>query len=379
MKIGYRSSHPSAPWRLIVDRKDRWFATKKEAEAERKRVLAARKKSLPTLSAAQVDEYRHCTELLNGVKLRDAVRFYLNHRPTVDRTMTVNEAISLYLAQRLENPDRVRRDRYVKEMKWHLKALSEGLGTRDLVDVRPADVEAMIEGHTTYVKRDRWRALNRVFRWAKGKRYMIHNPCDDVDQIEDPDVTRRYWQIDEAAKVLEFCKTDSPELVAALAIQLYTGIRLEEIEHLDWSSVGAKRIHLKWTKTGPERVISFWPDNLTKALEGFRQDLGPVAPKRYMHKRSKMFKRSGVAHPQNILRHTYATYGLSLFQSADQIALQMGTSAKLVMKTYAGAVVDREVAAEFFGLTTVPGLQGYDATAGVHLPGPPASATSGVV
>jgi hypothetical protein len=58
-------------------------------------------------------------------------------------------------------------------------------------------------------------------------------------------------------------------------------------------------------------------------------------------------KESGIHWPNNVLRHSYATYRLAQCQDAARVALEMGNSPQMLFRNYRELADERDAAAWF--------------------------------
>jgi integrase len=149
---------------------------------------------------------------------------------------------------------------------------------------------------------------------------------------------------------------DRPEILPAIAIGLFAGVRDAEIHRLDWSEVGFESgfITIKPTKAKKKarRLIEIRPA-LRAWLEPLRQISGPVWPAgergRILHEAAR--EAAGITKwPHNALRHSFASYALAKWQNAAALALEMGNSAPVLMEHYREIVMPKDAEA-FWSLT----------------------------
>ena len=106
-----------------------------------------------------------------------------------------------------------------------------------------------------------------------------------------------------------------------LAIGLFAGVRPAEILRLKKSSIkrGYIEITAASSKTRKRRLITISP-NLKKWIE-FDGDYPPLNKRRRL---AKLLKLAKLEWKPDIMRHSYASYHLAQFESADKTALEMG-------------------------------------------------------
>ena len=145
----------------------------------------------------------------------------------------------------------------------------------------------------------------------------------------------------------------APEIVPALAVSLFAGLRAAEVERLDWSNVdfdhGCIIVSARSAKTRRRRVVAM-PSNLAQWLAPYRRESGPVRPSPQIWRDRLEAARSaaGIAEwPHNAARHSCASYAYDLHQNAAFVAAQLGHDAAVLETHYKGLVKPGEGAAYF--------------------------------
>jgi integrase len=185
--------------------------------------------------------------------------------------------------------------------------------------------------------------LSGFFSYAKKRRWISENPIKEVDRFNDHRIKAKRPPIvtpEEAALLLEKAE---PEIVPHFAIGLFAGLRVAEMERLDWSEIDfeSKEIDVKAekAKTAQERYVPM-TDNLIAWLEPHRKTHGPVVPqygKRSLIERTR--KEAGIANweqqKRNALRHSFCSYHLALHEDAGLTAFRAGhEDAKMTLRHY---------------------------------------------
>lgn len=347
LKVGYYpQAHPRAPYRIKVLGKYKWFLTEQDA---RDAASDSGQGTVPVITKAKLAQYQFCEELLEGVPVLTAVRFYQEHHPKTRTAVTVKDALESFRLRYDDSGRRPRRVKYLDELDRNLKRIGDHLGSKLVASVTDLDLEAMLATYDgRFAKWDLWKFTRMFFTWAKQKRMLVEDPCEFVDAPEPPSASNGILTPPQTQRVIDVCTERFPELLPAVALQLFGGIRTEEIEHLDWSQIRpGLSIHVERAKLHARpRTIDFWPANLGTLLLGRREkypESGRVAPKNYLKAKGDLLAavtidesgRRLFSHPQNAFRHNYASYGCAFFQSGDRIATQLGhRNARMLFQTY---------------------------------------------
>ena len=133
--------------------------------------------------------------------------------------------------------------------------------------------------------------------------------------------------------------TNAPDSIKpAIAIGLFAGCRVSEIQRLDWGELNLQtnliELQSAVTKKKFRRIVSIRP-NLKAWLLPYAKTSGPVSPqgakwrKQFdLAKESAGFavgaNRKGKPWGQNAMRHSFASYALQAEQNPGRIALEMG-------------------------------------------------------
>ena len=228
-----------------------------------------------------------------------------------------------------------RRPRYVRSLQYYLRQFAHGREETALAAVATADVEAWLARYPCAYSRQGWlNRLSTLFSWAVRRGHVAANPCDQVERITVDHKPPVVLTPDQAGRLLREC----PQLVRPyLALGLFAGIRPEEIMRLDWREVNleTKTVFVDG-KTRRRRIVPLEPPAVAW-LEAHPLRSGPVAPSAATLTRWKGRARAalGLARfPQDLLRHTAASYLLARHEDAGKVALLLGNSEKILLTHY---------------------------------------------
>ena len=152
--------------------------------------------------------------------------------------------------------------------------------------------------------------------------------------------------IAETARLLEAASDD---LLPAIAVQAFAGLRRAEVERLDWKEIdlaaGLLEVRADKAKTARRRLIKIQP-NLAAWLVSRSQMTGPVAPVNYRVRLDEARTAAKLAEwPHNALRHGFASYHLAHFNNAAELALELGhTNSALIFAHYRQVVKPKDAA-----------------------------------
>lgn len=185
-------------------------------------------------------------------------------------------------------------------------------------------------------------ALCQLFNFALKIKVVEENPILVIDKLKGVPGEVGILTPTQAADLL----THSPtEILPAVAIGLFAGLRRSEISRLDWEQVDFEQGHIevkaKNTKSAARRLVPM-RESLRAWLSINPQRIGPVMPSEMVY-RSRLDdarKAAGIAEwPHNALRHSFASYHLAAFENAPALAGEMGHgSTKMIFEHYRALV-----------------------------------------
>ena len=346
--------------RIDGKRRQLYLPTKEAAECEAQRRRNARERvgaAACALTPVQLREAAEAYERLRGAPILDAVDYYLTHGDPHGASKTVQEVF----LEHLENQGRKRlRRSSINHTRTKLSGFVDVFADRKIGDVTFRELEAWLDkqgpmaditrkGYITY--------LGGLFSFAVQREYIQANPTKRVTKPKITHHTPRYMPAADVKKFLTAVLAERPGMIPKLAIGFFAGIRVEEIDGLDWSNVNLAdrqiRIPGEIAKTGRPRLAEI-SDNLYEWLRPHAQLAGQIGLKAKWfgtHKR-RIASIAGVEFPKNGMRHTFATMHLAMYENAPKTAHALGHegSTTLLYRNYAG-VAPKEEAERFWALT----------------------------
>lgn len=325
------------------------FWRKKDAEAfaEKKRLeLAAygQEESITHSERSAVLETR-ARLLAVGVSLRDAIEAELGRLEHVHHSMTVADAVAQFIALKASSN---KSERNLSTVRLLLSRFSGDLGSVPVSDITTAHLDDWLMGLRNRKTEKRispttWenyrRHLVMFFNQCVTWEYRRDNPAVKTQRPERSESEIGILSPDEATALLAAC---SPEMLPAIAIGLFAGLRVSEIQRITWNEIdlenGLISLEGAVTKKKTRRVVPI-RTNLAVWLESCR-GVGPVAPKGHTWRKSfddvrrcagfsirnKGDKEEPPGKPwkTNAMRHSFASYALQADQNAEKVALELG-------------------------------------------------------
>jgi integrase len=158
-----------------------------------------------------------------------------------------------------------------------------------------------------------------------------------------------------------------PEILPFFAIGAFAGLRVAELERLDWSEIKWDKRLINVTalkaKTAQPRWIPM-TDNLIAWLTPHRQSNGPIAPQSVRVK-SRFVKRAREAaginswgnDKANALRHSFCSYHLALHEDGAMTAIRAGHMGTATLYKHYNHRVEKTEAEKYFSIAPAAAAQ----------------------
>jgi len=278
-------------------------------------------------------EFLECSKKLEpfGATLRAATEFYLPHLKATASSSTVKETVAEMLKiQKGAGAS----SRHLDNLRSRLGQFSSVFGEKHVAHLTVQDIDDWLLNlshskngkplsHTT--RNNFRRVLVTLFNFALDRGYCINNPAKKTAKAKVIDKPPPILTVDELSRLLTHAKA---EILPFLTIGAFAGLRRSELERLDWKQIDLDgdliEVPAAIAKGRQRRHVQILP-NLSAWLQPHVKPDGKVTPTNY----EKLLKQARdaariVEWPQNGLRHSYASYHLAQFKSAEKLALEMG-------------------------------------------------------
>lgn len=201
--------------------------------------------------------------------------------------------------------------------------------------------------------RNNYRAvIGGLFNHARKRSYVPpdHPGVNHIAKIPIPPKEVEVFTVDEISLLLNGA---SEELLAALAIAAFAGVRTEEIKRLQWDDVNLTERHIVIraanAKTKRRRLVPI-SDNLHAWLKPLYEAGSKVV--RYAvlgNQFLKLAARVKLKWKRNGLRHSFVSYRLALLDNVHKVAREAGNSPRIIETNYEKCVT-REEAKRYFAV-----------------------------
>jgi integrase len=311
-------------------------------DEERRAVLAARELE------------GHLSESgIAGFALKDAIDHYSAHLKALSTSRTVQKAAEELIELReAEGKSRA----YIADLKCRLLRFARAHKGRLAASIRTAEINAWVLGIkcAPRTRNNYRRVIHNLFSFCVSQGYAASNPVTQAAKVKVPPAPIGILSVSEAHRLLLACRQD---ILPAVAVGLFAGLRREEIARLDWKEVDLDRGHIEVkaakSKTARRRLVKI-STNLSAWLAPHRQLAGPVRPSHPPYRRcfAEAVKEAGIERwPSNALRHSFASYHLAFHQDAAATALQLGHTESRTLFAHYRELVHSEDAKAFWQIT----------------------------
>ena len=304
---------------------------------------------------AAIEDYTRARSLADGEPLSTVVGDYRRHFKPLTRRATLREVVDELLAARQQ--DGASRS-YVSQLKTVLTRFADAF-PGEILDLASSDVDAWLRGLDVSAgsRNSMLLCVKVLFSFARERNYLPAERMTAAEQIKKVKLKNDDVAVFTPAEMAKILHAAPPHLVPILAIGAFSGIRMAELNRLDWSAVDLERGHIELragqAKTASRRIIPI-SDNLRAWIEPLPRK-GKVVAMETLHREVTALARAmGVEWPRNVLRHSFISYRIAKVKSADQVALEAGNSAAIIFKHYRELATE-EQAEEWFGILPKPG------------------------
>jgi integrase len=270
----------------------------------------------------------------HGISIAEAIQFAIKRMRPEGRTKTMRAVIEELIAskaQRFERGDL--RARSYEDFSQRGERVAAGFEGRLVGEVAGADLKAWINGlkQGPRTNRNYLAVIGEVFRYATQKRYVPSSPLDDLTDVDRKELCGNgndakepsILTPDQAERLLNTALANPDfDLLGAVTLALFCGLRTEEIKRLEWDSVRTGEtppvvtIGAKIAKKRRIRHVDI-PEVALPWLSLVTDRTGQVTRSAhandYQKRFQKLFKLAGFTEWEgNAMRHSFGSYHYAL-------------------------------------------------------------------
>jgi integrase len=307
-----------------------------------------------------------------GWTVQKAIRFAIDHLKRQENGTKIEDAITALIAQKKAEGASTR---YCNDIKNRLSKLSAVHSGKIISTITTEDLDGFLNalvvapGTKNTFRRD----IRTLWSFAEKRNWASARTAKATGRTKEVFTAPEILTPEEAAALLSH---SSDDVLAFHALGLFAGLRVAEIQRLDWRDIdfegGWITISAKKSKTGSRRLVPIldalraWIEPVAKKtgeiiLGDFRkrQELARnragFTPEIEAGVMEKGAKRKLRAWPQNGLRHSFVSYRLASTSNAAATALECGHSQEILHQHYKELVRPKE-AERFFAIRpSIPG------------------------
>lgn len=329
-------------------RQARFFKTKEEALGEVQR-LKVRKENHGTaaklLAPADEQQAAAAIKLLRDkgltIQLSEVVGDYIRRFEERNASVTLDHAFAEYLKHLKRN----HRSEVHRQSIENVQERFAFAKDRIVADLKPSDIEKGLEGAAPSYRNAVLVRIRGVLNYGMkgGRKWLSSNPANDCEIITRKLGEVGIYSVEEIGAVMATTARLHPDLVPALALMTFAGIRPDhedgEIVKLQWDHLilkdREKRVELPSTitKTAKRRAIKVrpalaswlqWHKDRTKGQESACKGLVcPIKGQKLRTKLREIFHEAKVKRIQDGLRHSFASY-LAPLDGLDKVEAELG-------------------------------------------------------
>ena len=299
---------------------------------------------------AAVEDYVRARNVVGDESLSVIAAEYSKIFGNIVRRATVPEVVAELIKIREQDGASVK---YLGQLRTTLNRFAAKF-TGPIMEITGPDVDAWLRSLqiAPVTRNSMLRCIKVLFSFAKAQNYLPREKATAVELIQQVRVKLDDVTVFTPDEMTTLLHSASPELVPILAIGAFAGIRMAELNRLDWNAVDLDRrfieIRAGQAKTASRRVIPI-SDNLAAWLAPLKRkgkivrtpDLQTFVP--------ALARALKIDWPRNVLRDSFISYRIAIVQSADQVALEAGNSPSIIFKHYR-ELTTPDVAAKWFSI-----------------------------
>jgi integrase len=299
---------------------------------------------------AAVEDYVQARKLAESESLTSMATDYRRVFKPITRRISVAQLVEDLLAARKQ--DGASRS-YVAQLKTVLTRFAEAF-PGEILGISSSDIDAWLRGLnvSTSSRNGMLICVKVLFSYARSQNCLPAEQMTTAEQIKKVKLKHDDVAVFTPAEMAKILHAAPPRLIPILAIGAFSGIRMAELNRLDWSAVDLERGHIELradqAKTASRRIIPI-TDNLRAWIEPLPRD-GKVVRTPALHREVTALVRAlKMEWPRNVLRHSFISYRIAIVKSADQVALEAGNSPSIIFKHYR-ELTTPEIAEKWFSI-----------------------------
>lgn len=279
--------------------------------------------SLELPEGIRLEVARLLKDLKGRATLSDCVKYWLDRNPD-GTSETWDETCAKYLEYMEKHNCR---PASISDKRVKTSVLSTMLGNPKTVSV---DEQLLKKTIATESPKNKWSTGTELAYQNAGKTIIAFFKGANRQHRDKDEEAPLTWDADTIINMMKFAEVEAHNIVPALAVMTFAGVRPNEALRLSWDCINFDEdlICLKgaMTKTRNARNVEI-SDNLKEWLLAYKQDGGLLVSSAITFKRGRdkvKEKMKLTEWPADVLRHTCATYNYARSNNIHLTASQLG-------------------------------------------------------
>ena len=245
--------------------------------------------------------------------------------------------------------------RYLQSLRSHLNRFAKHFGM-NISTVTAAQIEDWLRSlkRGPRTRNNIRLSIVTLFNFARARGYLPKSIATEAEHVAKAKDRSGEIEIFKPKELADLLNAADEEGKLYFALGGFTGLRAAELIRLEWQDVNFARGHIQVAKdkakTATRRLVPIQPNlaNVARAVSFEKQGAG-FRERTCGDRAIAQAKAAGVQWPNNVLRHSYATYRLAQCQDAARVALEMGNSPQMFFRNYR-ELADEKDAADWFNI-----------------------------
>src|SRR5665213_1673398 len=225
----------------------------------------------------------------------------------------------------------------IEVMRSALNQFAQGRENVPLESISAKDIQGWLDSLNVKpcTKQSNVTRLSSLFSYHIRRDNLVKNPCIKLERIKVEHHAPIILSPEQAHTLL---KNTPRKFRPYVILGMFAGIRPEETQKLTWEDVclETKTVTVNFAKTRRRRIVPLEP-RAVSLLEKCARKKGNVAPSHSTLVRFKRVAREALGFdrwPQDLLRHTAASYLLALIGDVGKVAARLGNSSTILLTHY---------------------------------------------
>ena len=289
-----------------------------------------------------------------GKSVLEAAEFYKEHLDAVitkQNSRLVSELAEEWYQEKKAGGKRKLRQTTLTSIYNSSEYLRKNFGDKRILELSQNDLEKTLDALDVKLRRKfNLNSLSsQFFNWCIHKKYCSDNPASRIEVTPDPRGSISILTPAKAEAFMSLCEAKFQSLTLYHAICLFAGLRPFECQQLQWEDIHLveRVIHIRpeITKVKESRNVPIEENLAAWLTEHKRERTGFVTAQKNFTNLLRKFRaalgyRIGKAnkdaqpYPQDVTRHSYASYWLERRKDRANLAENMGNSLEMIKRHY---------------------------------------------